>query len=645
VSGTTVGEPEVAYDRVKRIIDVVLTVVGLLLLWPVFVVIAWRVHREFGRPIVFRQQRPGLHGRLFTLRKFRTMTDERGPDGELLPDAQRLTRFGRFLRSSSLDELPEMLNVLKGEMSLVGPRPLLVEYLELYTPEQARRHEVRPGITGWAQINGRNDMPWREKLALDVWYVDHRSVWLDVRILLTTLWVMVTRRGVSLAGHATTARFQGTGDAASEGEATPGGADGPGEGPAVVRGRTGVRQRPVLVHLTTVDMSLALLLLPQLVAFREAGYEVIGVSAPGPYVETLRAHGIEHVALSRSTRSNDVRADLATAREFVALCRRLRPEIVHTHNPKPGIYGRIGARLAGVPVVVNTVHGLYAQPEDPLPRRAVVYGLERIAAAFSDAELVQNPEDLEVLRRLRVPAERLHLLGNGIDLDRFDPAKHAGCRSEVRAELGIRDDEVVVGLVGRLVIEKGYREVFAAARALRDDHPHVRFVVVGPAEPEKADAISQAELDRAAETGVMFLGLRDDVERLYPAMDLYVLASHREGFPRSAMEAAAMGLPLVVTDIRGCRQVVEHGANGLSFPVRDMPALVQAILALVDDVGQRTVMSQASRVKAEAEFDVRRQIARTLDGYGTLLNASTAAPHAFPGGLSASSSSRCWRCE
>jgi sugar transferase EpsL len=199
-------------DRAKRALDVVLAVIGLVVLSPVIAVIAWRVRHEFGRPVLFTQQRPGLHGEIFTIRKFRTMTDERGPDGELLPDEQRLTRFGRFLRSSSLDELPELVNVLKGEMSLVGPRPLLVEYLERYNAEQARRHEVRPGLTGWSQINGRNDMPWSQKLALDVWYVDNRSFWLDVRILLRTLWVMVTREGVSRAGQATTTRFRGDED-------------------------------------------------------------------------------------------------------------------------------------------------------------------------------------------------------------------------------------------------------------------------------------------------------------------------------------------------------------------------------------------------------------------------------------------------
>ena len=382
------------------------------------------------------------------------------------------------------------------------------------------------------------------------------------------------------------------------------------------------RARPTVVHLTTVDMSLALLLLPQLVAFRDAGYDVVGVSAPGPHVPTLTGHGIRHVALPRSTRAADLQADLATARDFLRICRRLRPDIVHTHNPKPGVYGRIAARLACVPHVVNTVHGLYAQPDDPLARRAVVYALERLAVTCSDAELLQNPEDLPVLRRLRVPERKLHLLGNGVDLTRFDPERHAAARAEVRRELDIADDEVVVGLVGRLVAEKGYREMFAAARRVRARRPQVRFVAAGPSDPHKPDAITPEEFAAAEADGVAFLGMRDDVERLYAAMDCYVLASWREGFPRSAMEAAAMGLPIVATDIRGCRQVVDHGRTGLLVPLRDPDALAEGIDALVSDGDRRLEMGAAARAKALAEFDDRRQVEITLDIYERLLARS-----------------------
>lgn len=203
----------------KRIFDILVSASLLVLLLPVFLVLYSLVRIHLGRPVLFRQRRPGLHERPFTLYKLRTMNDCRDGDGVLLPDAERLTKIGRFLRRTSLDELPELWNVLHGEMSLVGPRPLLVQYLDRYTSEQARRHEVRPGITGWAQVNGRNAVSWEERFRMDVWYVDNGSFRLDLRILLTTLWVIVKQQGISYRGHATMAEFKGSSEdvVASEG--------------------------------------------------------------------------------------------------------------------------------------------------------------------------------------------------------------------------------------------------------------------------------------------------------------------------------------------------------------------------------------------------------------------------------------------
>ena len=193
----------------KRFFDIVIAALALLLLGIPLLALIWLVRRKLGRPVFFRQTRPGRDGRPFEMAKFRTMTDARGPDGQLLPDAVRLNAFGRFLRGTSLDELPELWNVLKGDMSLVGPRPLLMEYLPLYSLEQARRHEVRPGITGWAQVNGRNALSWEEKFKLDVWYVDHHSLWLDIKILWLTVRKVLVREGISADGEATMSKFTG----------------------------------------------------------------------------------------------------------------------------------------------------------------------------------------------------------------------------------------------------------------------------------------------------------------------------------------------------------------------------------------------------------------------------------------------------
>ncbi len=196
-------------SRSKRIFDLLVTCLGLIVILPVLLVISLLTWIFLGVPILFRQERPGYKGRPFITYKFRTMTDQRGTDGNLLPDAERLTAFGRFLRSTSLDDLPQIFNVLRGEMSLVGPRPLLMRYLTRYTPEQMRRHDVLPGITGWAQIHGRNALDWEEKFRLDVWYVDHRSFWLDLQILLQTPWKVLRREGISQPGHVTAEEFKG----------------------------------------------------------------------------------------------------------------------------------------------------------------------------------------------------------------------------------------------------------------------------------------------------------------------------------------------------------------------------------------------------------------------------------------------------
>lgn len=196
-------------SRLKRSFDIVVSVTAISLLLPLMLVVAGLVRWNLGSPILFRQQRPGLHGRPFEMVKFRTMSDDRDADGRPVSDAERLTPFGRWLRSTSMDELPELWNVLRGEMSLVGPRPLLMEYLPLYSGDQARRHEVRPGITGWAQVNGRNGISWREKFALDLWYIENQGFWLDLKILFLTVHRILRRDGISSEGSATSGKFTG----------------------------------------------------------------------------------------------------------------------------------------------------------------------------------------------------------------------------------------------------------------------------------------------------------------------------------------------------------------------------------------------------------------------------------------------------
>jgi len=361
---------------------------------------------------------------------------------------------------------------------------------------------------------------------------------------------------------------------------------------------------PRIAHVTTVDLTLRFLLLGQLRRLRDEGYDVVGISAPGPWVAELEREGICHIPWRGATRSWDPQGDARALRELVGILRRERFDLVHTHNPKPGILGRLAARAAGVPCIANTVHGFYATPDDALAKRLAVLGLEWVAARCSDVELYQSEEDLRWARRRGlVDPPRSVLLGNGTDLARFDPSRIDAERvAALRRDLGIRPDELVVGTVGRMVAEKGYRELFAAAEQVRRERPEVRFLVVGEPDPEKADSLSDEEIARAKEH-VAFAGWRTDVPDLLALMDVFVLPSWREGMPRSAIEAAAMGRPLVLTDIRGCREVARHGVEGLLVPPRAPGPLGEAILRLLGDPELRVSMGTAARERARERFD------------------------------------------
>jgi glycosyltransferase involved in cell wall biosynthesis len=376
-----------------------------------------------------------------------------------------------------------------------------------------------------------------------------------------------------------------------------------------------------VAHVTTSAMSLRYLLLNQLGALRERGYAVTGVSSPGEDVATLEASGIAHRPVAMTRRFTPIR-DL---RALVALLGTMRREgftIVHAHNPKPGLLAQLAARLAGVPVVVNTLHGFYFHDGmGPWARRFYVT-LERVAALCSDVILSQNEEDVTTaLREGIVKPHRIKLLGNGIDLRRFDPARlPRDTRRLVRASLGIAEDAPVVGFVGRLVAEKGVPELLRAARLVREWVPDTVFLLVGGSDEEKPGNLSP---DAARAAGVadacVFTGVRHDLPELYRAMDVFALPSHREGFPRAAMEAAAMGLPCVVSDVRGCRQVVAQGENGLLVPARDEGALAKALAELLLAPSLARLLGTEGQRRAQRDFDERKVFATVLAEYERLL--------------------------
>ena len=361
-----------------------------------------------------------------------------------------------------------------------------------------------------------------------------------------------------------------------------------------------------IAHLTTADISLALLLATELRERVFEGHTVLGISAPGPYVERVEALGVQHVAVPELTRSWSVAQD---ARAFVALWRTLKGldlDVLHTHNPKTGVMGRIAGRLAGVPVVVNTCHGLWATPEDPLPKRLFVYGLEGLAARFSHYELFQNAQDERtMLWALRTGRHRV--VGNGIDLERFRFDPEGGAR--LRAEWGVAENEILVGSVGRRVAEKGMAEYATAATALK---ARARFVWVGPAD----DSVRDPEVDT---TDIRFIDEQTDMPAVYSAFDIFVLASYREGFSRAAMEAAACARPLILTDIRGCREIGADEEHVLLVKPRDSTALTSAIGRLLDERRSREHLARKAHDRAASEFDQRAVARASLRAYASVL--------------------------
>lgn len=376
-----------------------------------------------------------------------------------------------------------------------------------------------------------------------------------------------------------------------------------------------------IAHVTTVDGTLRFILLGQMRRLKEEGFDVTAVSARGPYTQDLEAEGIRHIHWPHATRAWDPASDVRAFFELLAILRRGRFDIVHSHTPKPNIMGRIAGRLVGVPGVVNSVHGYYALPEDPPAKRIPVLALERIAARFSDLELFDSQEDLTWARRIGlVTRSRSLFLGNGVDLERFDPSAVSSDRlATLRRDLGIPEGAIVIGAVGRLVAEKGYREFFAAAREVRRSFPDTRFVVLGSPDREKPDAITETELERARRD-IIFTGWVNDVRDLLGLMDVFVLPSWREGQPVSAIEASAMGKPLILTDIRGCREVVTDEVEGLLVPPRNANRLAKAISRLARDGALRKRLGEAARRRAGDRFDEAKIVEKLAEEYRKLLS-------------------------
>jgi glycosyltransferase involved in cell wall biosynthesis len=379
--------------------------------------------------------------------------------------------------------------------------------------------------------------------------------------------------------------------------------------------------QPFIIHVTTVDMGLRFLLLNQLKAIQAAGYRVEGVCAHGPLIGAIQAAGIP-VTPVNMTRAITPLHDLVSLVRLVRLFRRLRPTIVHTHNPKPGLVAALAARIAGVPVVIHTLHGFYFH-EGSAPRQRLLHtNLAKITASLAHRVLSVNREDtLTAVREHICRAEKIQYLGGGIDLNYFDRSKlDPAQQASLRSTLGIPAEARVIGAVGRLVAEKGYHELFAAVQNLAKTHPDLHVLIVGPEEAEKSDGLTAAVAgDYGISERVHFVGVRYDMPAMYGLMDILAHPSHREGLPFAPMEAAAMSIPVVASDIRGCREIIVHGENGLLVEVKNVAALQAALALLLAAPTLRQAMGRLGRQSAERHFDERFVFQRVMETYATLL--------------------------
>jgi len=375
-----------------------------------------------------------------------------------------------------------------------------------------------------------------------------------------------------------------------------------------------------VAHVVPTDRIAFLLLRTRLQRLQEAGYQVMVVCGDDGYGERLRDVGLRviHVPFAREISPRvDVRC-LTALREVL---RREEVDIAHSHNPKGTLLGPVAARWAGVPLVVHTVHGFLFHDQMGGPRRWLALAAERWCAAWAHHLFFQSREDYDFAReRGFKSASRLHWIGNGVDTGRFGAVLPARVRQAKRAELGLRPEHRVIGMVGRMVREKGYPEFFRMAGQIAREYSDARFLVVGITEPDQSDAVVARDLlaEHHLQERCVLLEQRTDMPELYACMDVAVLPSHREGIPRALMEASAMGVPVVASDIRGCREVVAHRRTGLLFPVRDVPAFTAAVRALLVDASLRRRLATAGRQRILSQFTEARTAERLTALYTRL---------------------------
>lgn len=377
-----------------------------------------------------------------------------------------------------------------------------------------------------------------------------------------------------------------------------------------------------ICQVAASDQAIRFLLLNQIRFLKEQGYQVSAVCSKGTWVEDIREQGIEVKIINISRKVFSPLSDLTAFFKLFLHFKKQRFHIVHTHTPKPALLGQMAAKLAGIPIIINTWHGFYFNEHSPLLRRKLFILVEKTAALFSDLIFSQNAKDIEtaVKEKIAKPS-KMRFLGNGINLERFNLKRFSEeFLNKKKQELGLPFHFKIIGMVGRLVKEKGYLELFEAFSKVLNRFPKTLLLVLGPKDPEKRDSLDpEIVKDYGIEKNVVFLGERRDIDEIYPLMDIFVLPSWREGFPKSVLEACAMQRPIVVTDIKGCRQAVDKGETGILVPLRNPEKLSGAIIWLFAHPQMAGQMAKRAKEKAERDFDENKVFNRIREGYQELI--------------------------
>lgn len=374
-------------------------------------------------------------------------------------------------------------------------------------------------------------------------------------------------------------------------------------------------------QITSVDLTVKFLLLRQLKFLKREGFEILVVCSRGEWTDEIRDEGINIETIKIKRRISPI-SDLLTLFKLLFYFEEQEFDVVHTHTPKAALLGQMAAKLAGVPIIINTIHGYYFNENTGFLKRRFFILIEKISGLFSDLIFFQSKEDMETCVRERIAnSSKIRFLGNGINLKQFSPQRFPSDFIEKKKRnLGLNPGLKIVGMVGRLVKEKGYSELFQAFKKVLEKFPQTLLLVIGPLDPEKRDSLNP-EIVKKYKIGdkVKFLGLCKDIEEIYPLMDIFVLPSWREGFPRSVLEASAMGKPVIATNIRGCREAVENGKTGLLVPVKNPEKLAQAIIYLLENPEKAEEMGRNGKEKAQKEFDENQIFDRINKEYQRLI--------------------------